>query len=93
MKTGKYVGHKFTKQELEAQRVWRRSDRQRSEIVEALKSCNHFMSRKAMHKRLDRRMDAIERMQKRAKELFPEVDESFTIATMKLQDYPAEVLE
>ena len=84
MKAGKYAGHKFIKQELEAQKIWRRSDKQRSEIVEALKSCNHFMSREDMHKRLDRRMDTIERMQKRAKELFPEVEESFTIATMEI---------
>ncbi len=84
MTAGKYADHKFTKQELEAQGVWRRSESQRSEIVQALKSCDHYMSREDMHKRLDRRMNAIERMQKRAKELFPEVDQSFTIATMEI---------
>jgi len=84
MKAGKYVGHKFTKQELEAQRIWRRASGQRSDIVNALKSCSHYMSRKAMHIRLDRRLDAIEKMESRAKEMFPEVSDSFTIATMEI---------
>ena len=84
MKAGKYVGHKFTKQEREAQRIMRRADKQQSEIVQALKSCNFYMSREEMHKRMDRRMDAIEKMRSRARELFPEVEESFTIATMEI---------
>lgn len=84
MKAGKYAKHKFTNQELEAQRIWRRADKQRSEIVNALKSCNHYMSREDMHKRLDRRLNTIERMRNKAKGLFPEVAESFTIATMEI---------
>ena len=83
-KAGKFVGHKFSKQERDAQRIWRRSESERSDIVQALKSCDHYMSRENMHKRLDRRMNAIERAQERARSLFPEVDESFTIATMEI---------
>lgn len=84
MKAGKYVGHKFTKQERDAQKIWRRADSQQLEIVNALKSCNFYMSREDMHKRLDRRLDTIEKMRNRAKAMFPDVDESFTIATMEM---------
>ena len=82
MRKTKWASHKFTADEKKAQRLWRRSESQRSDIVEALKSCDHYMSREDMHKRLDRRMDAIEKMQSRAREMFPEVKESFTMATM-----------
>lgn len=84
MKPGKYVGHKFTKQELDAQRIWKRANKQQFEIIEALKSCDFYMSREAMHKRLDRRMDTIEKMRNRAEGMFPDVAESFIIATMEM---------
>ncbi len=84
MKAGKYVGHKFTKQELEARKIWLLANKQQSEIVEALKSCDFYMSREAMHKRLDRRMDTIERMRGRAKSLFSDVAESHIIGTMEI---------
>jgi len=83
MKT-KWATHHFTKPEREAQKVWRRADKQLSEIVQALKSCDHYMSREDMHKRLDRRLDSIERMQTKAQGMFPDVRDSFTMATMSL---------
>jgi hypothetical protein len=79
MKKTKWVDHKFTKDEKRAQGIWRRAEKQRSEIVQALKSCDHYMSREDMHKRLDRRLDAIEKMKHRARDIFPEISESFTM--------------
>ncbi len=84
MKKTKWATHKFTARESAARAKYRRAEEQRSDIVEALKSCDHYMSREAMHKRLDRRLDTIERMQASAKELFSEVGESFTVATMTI---------
>jgi len=84
MKAGKYAKHKFTKQEREARLIWKRANKQQFEIIEALKSIDFYMSRKAMHKRLDRRMDTIERMRNRAEKLFPDVAESHIIATMEI---------
>lgn len=84
MKAGKYANHKFNKQELNAQRIWRQADGQQSEIVNALKSCDFYMSREDMHKRLDRRLNTIKRIRNRAEGLFPDVAESFTIASMEI---------
>ena len=84
MKQTKWANHEFTAQERQARGKWRRAQEQRSDIVNALKSCDHYMSREDMHKRLDRRLDTMERMQNSARELFPEVGESFTIATIAI---------
>ncbi len=84
MKKTKWADHKFTRQERDARAKWRRADGQRSQIVNALMSCDHYMSRGDMHKRLDRRLDVIEKTQASARELFPEVGESFTIASMTI---------
>ena len=84
MKPGKYAGHKFTKDQKTAQRLWRLSDSELSEINEALKICNWGSTRKQLHDRLDRRLDAIEKRNDKAKALFPDVDESFTIASMTI---------
>lgn len=84
MKAGKYADQKFTSDQAKARRIWQRTRKQRSEIVEALKSCDFYMTREQMHTRLDRRLDAIDRQQSKAKDLFPDVDESFTIAYMTI---------
>ena len=81
MKATKWVTHKLSASEKKAQAIWRRSTSQHTAIVEALMSCDHCMTRDAMHKRLDRRLDAIERQQDTARKLFPEVAQSFTMYT------------
>ena len=82
MRKTKWASHKFSADETNARHIWRRAEIERSEIVQALKSCDHFMSRDDMHKRLDRRLDAIERSMTRAQSIFPDVEESFTVAKM-----------
>jgi len=81
MKPTKWTKRKLTQSELSAQKLWRNATGQRSKIVEALMSCDHYMNRDAMHKRLDRRLDAIERQEAKATSRFPEVEESFTMFT------------
>jgi hypothetical protein len=81
MKETKWVKHKLSDNEKKAQAIWRRAEKERGELVDALKSCDYFMGREGMHKRLDRRLDAIERSKARAAEMFPEVEESFTMFT------------
>lgn len=81
MKKTKWVKHKFSKDELAAQKIWRRATGEHTKLVEALMSCDHYMSRDDMHKRLDRRLDAIDRGKDRAAKMFPDVSESFTMAT------------
>ena len=80
----KWAGKKLTKDQQKAQRKWRRAD---CELVK-LHSILHttiFRDRKHLHERLDRRLDAIERQKNTARELFPEVEESFTIASMRIR--------
>jgi len=81
MKQTKWANRKFTPAEKKARAMWRQALKEKSEIVQALKSCDHYMTREDMHKRLDRRLDAIKRRQVKATETFPEVGESFTVAT------------
>ena len=76
---GKYKDTKFTVTQERARRIWQRSDKYLHEIMAALMTCNYTLDREYLHKRLDRRLDVIEDQRKTAKDLFPEVNESFTI--------------
>ncbi len=84
MRPGKYLNHKFTPEQKKARWLWRRSDKESLAINDALMVITWDSPREELHARLDRRLDAIEKRRTRAKELFPEVDESFTIATMEM---------
>ena len=84
MKPGKYVNHKFTKDQKRARMIWRRVDKELLAIDAALMVIPIVSDRKQLHARLDRRLDAIERGYTRAKALFPDVSESFTIASMEI---------
>jgi len=81
MKPSKYVGHKFTPEQKRARTIWRRADKELLAIDDALMVIPIVSDRKQLHARLDRRLDAIERGYARAKDLFPDVSESFTIAS------------
>ncbi len=84
MKAGKYVDHKFTQDQKKARMLWRLSNKEICEINDALKIITWGSTRKAMHDRLDRRLDTIEKRQASAKALFSDVENSFTIATMDI---------
>ena len=84
MKPGKYVGHKFTKDQKQARALWNRANDEQCAINDALKIITWGETRERLHARLDRRLDAIERTRAKARELFAEVDESFTVASMTI---------
>ena len=80
----KWAGKKLTKDQQKAQRKWRRAVSELVELHEILHT-TIFRDRKHLHERLDRRLDAIERQKNTARELFPEVEESFTTASMRVR--------
>ena len=84
MKPGKYVGHKFTKDQKQARRLWERYREQEATINDALMVITLGETRQVLHARLDRRLDTIAKGKARAEEMFPEVRESFTIASMTI---------
>ena len=84
MKPGKYVNHKFTADQKKARTIWKRADKELFAINDALMMIPLVDDRQDLHARLDRRLDAIEKGYAKAKELFPEVNESFTIASMAI---------
>ena len=85
MKPGKYVGHRFTPDQKKARRLWERANKEQVEINDALKVITWNGTRERLHARLDRHLDAIERTRAKARELFAEVDESFTVASMTMR--------
>ena len=85
MTPGKYVGHKFTKDQKRARTIYRRAEKELLTIGDALMVIPIVSDRKKLHARLDRRLDVIERKYTKARELFPDVSESFTIASMTMK--------
>lgn len=84
MKPGKYANHKFTKEQKRARAIWDRAHKEQLAIHEALMVITWGNSREELHARLDRRLDAIERGQARAREIFPDVSESYTISSFTI---------
>jgi hypothetical protein len=85
-KPTKWATHKYSEDEAEAQRIWQRAEKRRSNILDGLQTCNWPVKREEYHKLLDKRLDQIERSEQRARDLFTEVEESFNVseATIKL---------
>ncbi len=76
----KWANHKFTRAEQDARKRWRKAQTLENDLFHVLKIPLGGLDRDRLHKALDRRLDDIERIRNGAKEMFPEVDESFTIA-------------
>ncbi len=68
----------------QARRNWIRASDMRIAITDALLAHSVNFTRTNLHYKLDRQLDRIERLESRAKELYPGVQDSFTIATYKL---------
>ena len=84
MKKGKWVGVKLTDDQRKAKGIWERQQAKRSRLADALMLPGIVPDRAECHANLDRLLDGIEKGEQRARDLFPEVAESFTIATMTL---------
>ena len=81
MKKGKSVGSNFTPAQKRARAKWRRAQEYETKLWDALRTMGPIDRAKA-HKRLDDLLNTVERMRAAAKAEFPDVDESFTIASM-----------
>lgn len=84
LKKTKWVDHKYSAEELEAQKYWDSARKRRGELLAGLKTTHWFTKREDYHKRLDQLLDSIEKAESKARVLFPEVKESFTLFEGKL---------
>lgn len=86
MRKGKYVGATFTPQQKRARKLHQQALDDWCNLCDALMCMPDDRPREELHKRLDHALDTIEQKRKIAKELFPDVSESFTISegTMRL---------
>ena len=80
LKKGKYVGCTFSAEQKKARSFWRRASEQECGLRDGLMICD-MPNRAECHKKLDKRLDQIERLRNTATELFSDVSESFTIAS------------
>lgn len=89
MKPGKYAANikadRWTADQRTARAKWQRASGYRWKLNEALLMPAEEKSRAEMHKRLDYVLDLIDKHRTQARELFPDVDESFTIASMMVR--------
>lgn len=86
MKPGKYVNATFTPEQEQARRMWSRALKLRVELADGMKiALDTCRTRADWHKWLDRRLDNIEAIRADALKLFPDVDESFVIASMTMK--------
>ncbi|KKN76782.1 hypothetical protein LCGC14_0367530 [marine sediment metagenome] len=86
MRKGKYVDATFTKEQKRARRLHQQALDDWCNLCDALMCVPDDRPREELHKRLDQALDTIEKKRQIAKELFPDVSESFTISegTMRL---------
>ena len=83
IKPGRWMGVEFTADQVKARKIWKAKEKRRTEITDTLHSVS-YLDRDEAHKRLDRVFDTIERQTERAVKLFPEVGESFTVASFTI---------
>ena len=81
MERTKWGAHTFTETETKARKQWQHTWKRQVELLEALHACAIPASRDEWHAKLDRELDKIDRVQSLARAAFPEVENSFTIAT------------
>lgn len=86
MKPGKYAANiktnRWTADQRTARAKWQRASGYRFKLNDALLMAADEKSRAEMHKRLDYVLDLIDKHRAQARELFPDVDESFTVASL-----------
>ena len=84
MKPGKYVGVTLTPDQIKAQRLARKALKMRVALADALMTQPDIHSREYWHRRLDWYLNQIDRLDADAVKLFPDVQESFVIASMTI---------
>lgn len=76
MEKTKWNGYEFSKNQKRARVIWRNTEKSWWGLLDGLRIDNS-RTRAQMHKQLDRRLDIFEKRRKQARELFPEVSDSF----------------
>ena len=71
----------YTEEQKQARRYWTQASESLNAIVDGLVAHTVNPTRANLHTKLDQRLDRIERLEKKALATFPEVQNSFTIAT------------
>ena len=74
----------FTEEQIQARRYWKQASESLDCIVNGLVAPTINPTRENLHKKLDLRLDRIEKLENKARTLFPDVQKSFTIATYTL---------
>lgn len=85
MKRGKYVGYNFTPDQNRARAMSNKALSRRVTLANTLMTSPDNHTREYWHKRLDWYLDQIDRLNADAETLFPDVDESFVIASMEIK--------
>lgn len=85
MKRTKWATHTFSVDEKKARRKHRRADELRCRIRDGLSFTDWTLTRQELHERLDRTLDTINQLDAAAKDIFPEVAESFTVSSMRMK--------
>ena len=74
----------YTQEQKQARRYWELASESLDSIVNGLVAPTINPTRENLHKKLDQRLDRIESLKRKALIDFPEVQDSFTIATYNL---------
>lgn len=85
MKPGKYAGAAFTPDQIRARAMSNKAMSRRVQLANLLTTSPSHHPRSYWHERLDWYIDQIERLDADARSLFPDVEESFTIASMEIK--------
>jgi hypothetical protein len=75
---------KYTQEQRQARRSWLHASEIRSRLIDALLAHSVNPTRENLHKKLDKQLDRIESLERKAKARYPKVEEAFTIATYTL---------
>ena len=80
-KKGKWADVELTENQKQGQRMWRAAQKRRQKIESALRLPAVNSTREELIARMNWYLDRIENSEQGARILFPEVEESFTIAS------------
>jgi hypothetical protein len=74
----------YTQEEKQARKLWMKASEIRSSLIDTLLAHTVNPTRENLHAKLDKQLDRIDSLERKAKARFPKVRESFIIATYHL---------
>ena len=81
---GKYLGYIYSDRQQRARKRWQVANDIRSPIIDSLLAHTVNPTRANLHRKLDKQLDRIESLERKALADFPDVADSFTIVTYNL---------